>query len=154
MKPIDAYDEEDFKHARELYAKTNDTFDRTLIFHVGTGAGLYSELGGMLEAMMWCYLNKVRFTLYADDANFSGENGWTEFFEEFCPMNHNPLNRFGNRRFNGRFRYVRKFKHIPFVDLPQIILKIYGWGGGYTLNARHFQGSYIQRVQGTLCKVG
>ena len=71
-----------------------------MIFHVGFGGGLYSELNSMMEFMLFCYQNHIRFELYADDANFSkpGGNGWEELFEPFCPISHDPLNQKANYR--------------------------------------------------------
>lgn len=67
---------------------------------MGFGGGLYSELNSMMEFMLFCYMNHIRFELYADDANFSkpGGNGWEELFEPFCPINHDPLNQKANYR--------------------------------------------------------
>lgn len=70
---------EEFEVLKNKYQTENSQFNKSLIFHVGTGAGLYSELGAMLESMCYCHANKVQFRLYADDANFSNENGWRTF---------------------------------------------------------------------------
>ena len=53
------------------------------------GAGLFSELDSMMEHMLFCFENHIRFEIYADDANFSkaGGMGWEELFEPFCPIN-------------------------------------------------------------------
>ena len=67
---------EEFEALKNKYQAENSQFDKSLIFHVGTGAGLYSELGAMLECMCYCHANMIQFKLYADDANFSNENGW------------------------------------------------------------------------------
>ncbi len=119
MKNVDVYSDEEFERLKQSYAKMNNSFERTLIFHVGTGAGLYSELGGMLEAMMWCYVNQVKFTLYADDATFADKKGWNEFFDEFCELNHNPLNKRGNYRFKGQMIKIKGILPFPVI-LPAI----------------------------------
>ncbi len=62
-----------------LYNEVNNSFGKKLIFHVGIEAGFYSEINGMLTAMFYCYVHKIKFILYADDANFTGGNGWEEF---------------------------------------------------------------------------
>lgn len=61
---------------------------------MGFGAGLFSELDSMMEHMLFCFENHIRFEIYADDANFSkaGGMGWEELFEPFCPINHDKLN--------------------------------------------------------------
>lgn len=92
--------DEELAVKKKEYRKINEGFKKRLIFHVGFGGGLYSELDSMMEIMLFCYMNHIRFELYADDANFSkpNGNGWEELFEPFCPINHNPLNRKGNYR--------------------------------------------------------
>lgn len=84
----------------KLYNKVNNSFRKKLIFHVGTGAGFYSEINGMLTAMLYCYVHKIRFILYADDATFTGGNGWEEFFMPFCSQSHDKLNHQYNIRSN------------------------------------------------------
>lgn len=78
----------------------NESFEKRLIFHVGFGAGLFSELDSMMEHMLFCLEHHIRFEIYADDANFSkqGGKGWEELFEPFCPINHDKLNHIANYR--------------------------------------------------------
>lgn len=91
---------EDIEAKKKEYRSINESFQKRLIFHVGFGGGLYSELNSMMEFMLFCYRNHIRFELYADDANFSkpGGRGWEELFEPFCPLNHDILNQKGNYR--------------------------------------------------------
>ena len=100
-------DIDDFEIVKKKYNNLNDTFKEKLIFHVGTGAGFYSEIGSMLECMLYCYYNKIRFELYADDANFSDNRGWEEFFEPFCTLNHDNLNKVANYRFKNYYRWKK-----------------------------------------------
>lgn len=106
---------QEFLDAREQYLRLNESFGERMIFHVGTGAGLYSELGSMLECMLYCYTHKIQFVLYADDANFSN-SGWTDFFEPFCTQSHSILNKWANYRYKDHFRW----KGIP---LPNLLLR-------------------------------
>lgn len=91
---------EELEAKKKEYRRINESFRKRLIFHVGFGGGLYSELDSMMEFMLFCYQHHIRFELYADDANFSkpGGNGWEELFEPFCPINHDPLNQKANYR--------------------------------------------------------
>ncbi len=91
---------EELETKKKEYRRMNEAFRKRLIFHVGFGGGLYSELDSMMEFMLFCYQHRIRFELYADDANFSkpGGMGWEELFEPFCPINHDPLNRKANYR--------------------------------------------------------
>ena len=106
---------EQFTQIKEEYQVINTSFKDRMIFHVGTGAGLYSELGSMLECMLYCYTHKLQFVLYADDANFSNA-GWTDFFEPFCELSHNNLNKYANYRYKNHFRW----KGFP---LPNLIFR-------------------------------
>lgn len=104
--------EEQFKKVKDEYRRENTSFSQRMIFHVGTGAGLYSELGSMLECMLYCYTHRLQFVLYADDANFSN-TGWTDFFEPFCEESHNTLNKCANYRYKNHFRW----KGFPLPNL-------------------------------------
>ena len=93
---FDTISRADFERLRADYARANDAFSRSVVFKVGSGAGFFSEIGGMIESMMYCFHHKIRFTIFAD--TFAGPEGWESFFEPFCPINHNRL----NNRVNGR----------------------------------------------------
>ena len=105
-EPADCVQETGMSLAEELeakkkeYRRINESFAKRMIFHVGFGGGLYSELNSMMEFMLFCYQHHIRFELYADDANFSKPdgNGWEELFEPFCPISHDPLNQKANYR--------------------------------------------------------
>lgn len=105
------------KQCIESYNKVNNSFRQKLIFHVGTGAGFYSEINGMLTAMLYCYIHKIKFILYADDATFAGGNGWNEFFVPFCPQSHDKWNHKYNSR--SKQRDARLFYH-----MGRLLLKI------------------------------
>jgi hypothetical protein len=90
--------EDEFENLKKEYAKENNSYKKTLVFHVGTQAGFYSEVGSIFEAMCYCHLHQIKFILYADDANFSNNQGWTVFFEEFCQMSHDEIHKTANLR--------------------------------------------------------
>ena len=69
----------------EIYKQLNESYNRKLIHHFGTGNGFYSELNSLLFSTLFCLQNKLRLELYSKDATFTFGNGWTEFFEPFCP---------------------------------------------------------------------
>ena len=79
------------------YGKINDSFKRTLVFHLGCDAGFFSEFNNMVLAMLYCQRNEIRFVLYSDDANFKIGRGWEDFFMPFCDESrkagHHRLNR-------------------------------------------------------------
>jgi hypothetical protein len=66
------------------YQQINDSFERTLVFHLGGEAGFFSEFNNMVLAMLYCLKHKIRFVLYSDDANFKVRRGWEDFFISFC----------------------------------------------------------------------
>lgn len=69
----------------ELYKQLNESYNRKLIHHFGTGNGFYSELNSLLFSTLFCLQNKLRLELYSKDAAFTFGHGWTEFFKPFCP---------------------------------------------------------------------
>lgn len=70
---------------------------KKLVFHIGTGAGFYSEYLGMIFAIAYCKMNNIQFVLYSKDATFGFENGWTDYFKPFTDEvtddRHSALNR-------------------------------------------------------------
>lgn len=96
--------QEEFERLKKEYNAINNSFKKSVIFHVGISAGFHSEVDGMMQCMLYCYSNKIRFILYADDANFSDGNGWEEFFEPFCDQNHSVLNKKSNVRSKLEFK--------------------------------------------------
>ena len=88
----------DIQEKIDKYNKINNSFDKKLIYHVGSYAGFHSEVDAMMQIMLYCYKHNIKFILYADDANFAGGQGWEEFFEPFVEENHNSL----NNKFNIR----------------------------------------------------
>lgn len=69
----------------EIYKQLNESYNRKLIHHFGTGNGFYSELNSLLFSTLFCLQNKLRLELYSKDAAFTFGNGWTEYFKPFCP---------------------------------------------------------------------
>lgn len=107
-----------FEELKQQYAAENARCTQKMIFHVGTGAGLFSELGAMLECMCYCHIHGIAFSLYADDANFSGDKGWTELFEPFCEMKHHPY----NKKYNYRYK---KYHRVGSIAVPNLFLRKY-----------------------------
>lgn len=87
------------------YNEINNSYKKKCVYHVGIDAGFFSELGAMMECMLYCYAHRIKFVLYADDANFADKNGWEDFFVPFCEMSHNILNRNSNYRYNVNYGY-------------------------------------------------
>jgi hypothetical protein len=58
---------------------------KTLVYHLGSEAGFFSEFNNMVLAILYCNQHHINFKLYSKDANFAYDKGWTDFFEPFCP---------------------------------------------------------------------
>lgn len=117
---------EDLESKKKEYRRINEAFEQRMIFHVGFGAGLYSELDSMMEHMLFCFTHHIRFELYADDANFSkaGGKGWEELFEPFCPINHDKLNHIANYRPTDHLSCMRRHRlWVKGYLLPRILKK-------------------------------
>lgn len=115
----------DLEIKKKEYRRINESFEKCMIFHVGFGAGLFSELDSLMEHMLFCFINHIRFEIYADDANFSkaGGNGWEELFESFCPINHDRLNHVANYRPTDYQSYMRRHRLWLKGELLPYILK-------------------------------
>lgn len=123
----------------EEYKKINNSFKEKVIYHVGIDGGFHSEVDAMMECMLYCYVHKIKFVLYSEDANFAGGNGWTEFFEPFCEETHGSLNRIANGRYPAsyygiRYHLLRRIlkiisgaKYLTSDIFGKAITKEYGW---------------------------
>lgn len=58
------------------------------MYHIGVDCGLFVEMNYMINAMLYCLSQRIRFQLYSDDANFGTGIGWTEYFLPFCEEVH------------------------------------------------------------------
>jgi len=83
----------------QSYRHINESFDKTLVFHLGSRAGFFSEYNTMIQAMIYCLRHRIRFEMYSGDANFRMRCGWRDYFEPFCPEQTSPLHRVFNYRF-------------------------------------------------------
>ena len=81
------------------YQEVNESFEKTLVFHLGARSGFFSEYNCMILCMIYCLENRIQFKLYSHDLSISHQHGWTDFFEPFCPETFNPLHRIFNTRF-------------------------------------------------------
>ena len=73
------------------YQKVNQSFNRTMVYHMGVDCGFFVEMNYMVNAMLYCLAHRIRFQLYSDDANFGTGVGWTEYFLPFCEEVHEPF---------------------------------------------------------------
>ena len=96
----------------ETYKQLNESYKRKLIHHFGTGNGFYSELNSLLFSTLFCLQNKLRLELYSKDATFTFGNGWTEYFEPFCPEFQN---NYIGKRISRDYINNHRDKHICYL---------------------------------------
>ena len=96
----------------ERYQQLNESYHRKLIHHFGTGNGFYSELNSLLFSTLFCLQNKLRLELYSKDATFTFGNGWTEYFEPFCPEFQND---YIGKRISRDYINNHRDKHICYL---------------------------------------
>ena len=84
------------------YRELNNSFKRTLVFHLGADGGFFSEFNNMLLAMLYCLKHEIRFVLYTRHANFRIHSGWTDFFLPFCDETLHDSHRTLNARYPRR----------------------------------------------------
>lgn len=90
----------------------NESFQRSLIHHFGTGNGFYSELNSLLFSTLFCLQNRLRLEIYSKDAPFTFGNGWNEYFESFCP---DFKNDFIGKRISRDYINNHKNNHICYL---------------------------------------
>ncbi len=103
----------------EKYNKLNESFDEECVFRVGISQGFFSEINNMIFAMLYCLDHKIKFVLYSDDANFSNNKGWEEFFLPFCDQVHESF----HKKYNFKIRTEIPFKKNSIRMLYVIIYK-------------------------------
>lgn len=98
------------------YKEINEDFKPVLGYHLGRRSGFFAEHINMLQAMLFCLQNNIQFQLYSKDANFAIKDGWTDYFEPFCPVQLTVLHRFLNPRFpTQKFRFKLRKAMAPIV---------------------------------------
>lgn len=68
----------------DKYNHLNNSFQKKLIFRIGSSAGFFSEYNNMILAMLYCLQHKIKFALSSVNANFAYDKGWTDYFLPFC----------------------------------------------------------------------
>lgn len=83
----------------KTYSELNQSFEKCMVFHLGSRAGFFSEYNCMILGMIYCIQKGIRFDLYSKDTNFSNGGGWTDLFMPFT----NERTMFLHRLLNYRF---------------------------------------------------
>jgi len=92
---------------REHYNELNNSFKKTLVFHLGADAGFFSEYNNMILTMLYCLEHKIRFILYSGNANFGHDKGWKDYFLPFCDEETEKFHAKYNFRYPGIFKILR-----------------------------------------------
>lgn len=71
---------------------------QSLIYHIGTGVGFYSEFNNMILCMISALQNGIDFNIYSRDAFFFDGKGWQKYFEPFCKEKTSRIHHYINRR--------------------------------------------------------
>jgi hypothetical protein len=106
----------------EKYNTLNNSYKKTLVFHLGRDAGFFSEYNGMIFAILYCLQHKIRFVLYSKDANFAYKNGWDDYFEPFCTSTTGIIHKYLNVRSFPKVN-LKKISTIKW-NIKIILLKI------------------------------
>ena len=103
------------------YRKINDSYKGELIFKFGDDSGFFSEFLGVISALVYCYDNKIKFTLTDGNANFSPKNGMAEFFHPFYRINRS----YFAYNVNSRHKPRKFFKEaVPWFTLKFLFSKL------------------------------
>ncbi len=94
----------------EIYKQLNESYPKKMIHHFGTGQGFFSELNSLLFSVLYCLRNNLRLELYSKDASFCFGNGWSEYFEVFCPEYKNDF--IGTRISRGYYNFNKGDKYL------------------------------------------
>lgn len=105
------------------YARLNQKFSKKLVFHLGASAGLFSEINGMISAMVYYLKRGIGFQMYCGDANFTRDGkGWQSFFlpavPECCESFHHHYNHRMNH-LNAKNDFLKLLQAIPAVLLKR-----------------------------------
>lgn len=90
------------------YSIVNNSFDKSLLFRLGSNAGFFSEYNNMLLTMLYCLKHRIKFLLSSKYSNMAVELGWNDYFEPFVREYNCPI--VAANQFNSRYDYplIRK----------------------------------------------
>lgn len=108
----------------EKYNQLNNSFDKKLVFRLGTDAGFFSEFNNMVFAIIYCLQNKIKFILSTNSNKFSIDRGWQDFFLPFVKetkatfhIKHNNRGYYYNpsKRDYYKIKILRKLYSVDFM---------------------------------------
>lgn len=94
------------------YSHYNSSFRSKFIYRLGGSTGFFSEYNNMVLAIHYCIVNRIQFVLESEEANFSYNAGWIDFFLPFCKE----IKSYWLRKFNYRRKpvYKNRYERICF----------------------------------------
>ncbi len=139
---------------KDKYLMLNNSFEKSLVYHVGIDAGFFSEYGDMVDMMFYSLSNKISFKLYSADSNFGYEKGWSDYFEPFCEETYKNIHHFANVHQKISWKQivsqVRKdilplLKYKIKLDLFSPIGSFYKWQYGYSYYTQDLSKKVLNR---------
>lgn len=68
----------------EKYNEINNSFNKKLLYQLGTNMGFFSQYNNMVLMMYYCLKNKIKFVLCSHCSNITVDKGWQDYFLPFC----------------------------------------------------------------------
>lgn len=107
----------------EKYNEINRSFDKKLLYQLGTNVGFFSQYNNMVLMMYYCLKNRIRFVLSSRSSNITIEKGWQDYFEPFCEE----ADFMGGATYNPREAFFPTKKKMLGKILFDINFKLHGY---------------------------
>lgn len=104
----------------EHYHRVNQSFQKICVFHVGAGAGFFSEYNNMVLALLYCLKHRIQFRVTSAGANFAVNKGLTDYFLPLFPEDNAWYHRYCNAR---PYYGLTQGKHLY---LAKLVKRLYG----------------------------
>lgn len=139
---------------RERYQDVNASFRHVLVYHIGTDTGFFTELSGLIHAMLFCLERHLQLRLYSDDANFGVSRGWTDYFLPFCPEVHEAFHSRLNHYRAPSWRQI--LRETPARQWRSLVswktkLQVKDWRGQLAARRAYGQPTWLSHHVGTDC---
>ena len=125
------FSEMDISQRVEAWKQLNSTFNKTCVDRLGIDAGFFSEYRGMVDILLYCLENRIKFKLCSKWANFGYDKGWTDYFEPFCEEVDDDFHRHCNTHWRLPLKeFIGGEGNLTFQNLKwKLKLEFYHWVG-------------------------
>lgn len=100
------------------FVAQNEAHDRLLVFHLGD-RGFYAEFTAVARAMSYAWQHKLQLVLKSDEFSYRYRDGWTDYFQPFCPEYHPEME--PRVVLHARFGIYPEPKDIKLKDRPNFM---------------------------------